>query len=192
MDASKDAALVKEYLGGNKEAFGFLYESYIKPIYNFVYFKTFHKETAEDITSRVFIKAYTALQSYQEDKGSFSAWLYSIARNAVIDHYRSQHATLDIEDVWDLQGDVDIPRDTDARLSLEKVQSYLKDLPSQQRELVLMRVWQELTYEEIASITGKSEASCKMMYSRTIKKLREQMPVAVFALFLLGHIFLKK
>lgn len=191
MDASKDAALVKEYLSGNKEAFGFLYEIYIKPIYNFIYFKTFHKETAEDLTSKVFMKAYTALPSFREDKGTFSAWLYSIARNSVIDHYRASRTTLDIEDVWDLKSGEDIPRDTDAKMSLEKVEMYLKDLPSAQRELVIMRVWQELSYEEIAAITGKTEASCKMMFSRTMQKLRTEMPVAVFALFLIGHLFHK-
>ena len=185
MDSSQTNALVKEFQSGNKEAFGELYELYIRPIYNFVYYKTHHKETAEDLTSQVFMKAYRAAVGFESEKGTFQAWLYQIARNAVIDHYRSVRPTRDIEDVWDLSGNENIERDTDNLLLLGKVKEQLRGFSVEQRDIVIMRVWQELSYTEIAEILGKSEASCKMSFSRSIKKLREAIPDAMLVLIAL-------
>lgn len=185
MEATQQLALAADFKAGNKEAFGVLYDAFIKPIYTFVYYKTHHKETAEDVTSKVFMKAYTAIGSFDAGKGTFSAWLYQIARNAVIDHYRTSKPALDIEDVWDLKSGDDVARDASARIELEKVQEYIKALPSEQRDIIIMRVWQELSFAEIAAALGKSEASCKMSFSRSIKKLRETMPEALLLLFIM-------
>ena len=179
MDASQTNALLAEFQGGNKEAFGKLYELYIRPIYNFVYYKTHHRETAEDITSQVFMKAYRAATSFEPEKGTFQAWLYQIARHAVIDHYRAARPTKDIEDVWDLSGKENIVRDTDNKILLEKVEKYLREFSPEQRDIIILRVWQELSYAEIAEVVGKSEASCKMSFSRSMKKLHEAMPDAM-------------
>jgi RNA polymerase sigma-70 factor (ECF subfamily) len=186
MDASQEAALVQEFRSGNKEAFGSLYEAYIKPIYNFVYYKTHHKETAEDLTGQVFLKAYKSAGTYDPAKGLFSTWLYQIARRTVIDHYRTSKPALNIDDVWDLGSGEDVARDTETRLQLEKVKTYLKVLPAEQRDIVIMRLWQELSYAEIASVLGKSEASCKMMFSRTMQKLRAALPAATLVLLLVS------
>ncbi len=170
---------------GRPEEFGQLYDKYIKKIYDFVYYKTHHKETAEDLTSQSFMKALEKISSFDCDKGTFQAWLYQIARNTVIDYYRTKKSDLDIEDVWDLSDDEDLERDFDTKQKLEKVEKYLKKLKAQQREIVIMRVWQGMSYQEIAEVLDKSEDSCKMMFSRTIRRLREEMPLVIFFSFLL-------
>lgn len=185
MDKAKQASLVKEFKEGNKEAFGLLYESFIRPIYNFIYYKTHHKETAEDLTSRVFIKAYGAIGTYDEAKGSFSSWLYQIARNSVIDHYRSVKPTLNVDDAWDLDGGDDVEKDVGIKIQLESIKTYLQALPSEQRDIVIMRVWEEMSYVEISEVVGKTEANCKMIFSRTLKKLREMMPEEMLAVMFL-------
>ena len=177
MDQTLYNQAILDVQAGKKEAFGTIYDAFIKPIYNFVYYKTHHKETAEDITSLVFTKAFQNIHTYKPDKGPFSAWLYQIARNQVIDHYRSAHADVDIEDAWDIGDRTDIDQDIDTRDQLKKVQAYLGTLSAEQRDIVLLRVWQGLSYAEIAATMGKSEASCKMMFSRTISKLKENVPV---------------
>lgn len=186
MHTPEDTQLVARAKAGDKAAFGELYDKFIKPIYTFIYYKTHHKETAEDITSLVFTRAYTSLKNFDQDKGTFSAWVYQIARNAVIDHYRSSKPMMDIEDAWDLAGKEDVERDAHTRIELAKVEMYLKELSSEQRDIVIMRVWQEMSYAEIAEALGKSEASCKMMFSRTIATLRETMPLPALLIFLLG------
>ncbi|MFA6105662.1 MAG: RNA polymerase sigma factor [Patescibacteria group bacterium] len=184
MDPIKAAALAREFEGGSKEAFGELYEAYLKPIYNFVYYKTHHKETAEELTAEVFLKAYRSVNSYHSEKGTFQAWIYQIARHAIIDHYRSNKTILNIDDVWDLGSKEDVAKDIENKIMLEKVQKYIQELPSEQRDIIILRVWQDLSYTEIAEIIGKSEASCKMTFSRALKKLRTSMPEAAFALVL--------
>jgi len=169
---------------GDSEAFGLLYDAYIKKIYNFVYYKTHNKETAEDLVSQAFMKALKNINSFKAEKGKFSSWLYAIARNLVIDFYRSTEISENIDDVWDLSDDCDIEKDIDVRNSVANVKQYLQKLSSSQREIVVMRVWEGLSYKEIADILGKSEDSCKMNFSRVIRKLRKEMPLAAFLLFL--------
>jgi RNA polymerase sigma-70 factor (ECF subfamily) len=183
-----EATLIAAAHKGDKAAFGALYEHYIKPIYNFIYYKTHHKETAEDLVSQVFMKAYNHFASYEADKGPFSAWLYRIARNTVVDHYRAKKPTsIDIEDAWDLASEEDVLGDTHNRMLFAEVKKYFKELSSEQRDILTMRIWEQLSYQEIAEALGKSEGSCKMVFSRTITKLREKMPLAVFMALLLGR-----
>lgn len=165
--------------------FGEIYDAYIGKIYSFIYFKIQHRETAEDLTSKTFIKAFENLESFNSKKGSFATWLYSIARNNVIDFYRTKKNESDINDIWDLPSSDDVERDAEARQKLEKIEKYLKQLKSDQRELIILRIWNDFSYKEISEITGKSEASCKMMFSRSIRDLREEMPLSLILYLLL-------
>jgi RNA polymerase sigma-70 factor (ECF subfamily) len=178
--------IIKNCQNSNLKEFTFLYEKYIRKIYDFVYYKTHHKETAEDLVSLVFMKALEKIGSFDLEKGTFQAWLYQIARNTVIDHYRTRKKDRNIEDVWDLAGDEDLARDLDTREKLKQVEKYLKNIKSEHRDIIIMRVWQGLGHAEIAQALGKSEASIKMIYSRAIRKLRKEMPLAIYILFLLG------
>lgn len=177
--------IVADCQKGNVDDFGFLYDKYVRKIYRYIYYKTQHKETAEDLTSQTFMKALEKISGFSGERSSFSTWLYAIARNNVIDFYRTNKNNLDIDDVWDLSDKTDIARDMDTRSKLQNVEKYLKELKSEHREIVILRVWEEMSYKEIAEITGKSEASCKMMFFRVIKDLKNKMPLAVLIYFLL-------
>lgn len=178
---------VASAMAGDRQAFGRLYDDYVREIYDFLYFKTHHKETAQDLTSQTFMKALQHLQTYDADKSSFGTWLYRIARNTATDHYRTKRSFVDIEDAWDLKDDTDLEQDADTAVFMQKIKVHLAKLSSEQRDIVTMRVWQGKSYAEIASIVGKSEASCKMNFSRALKQLRKEMPLAVFLLLLLGR-----
>jgi RNA polymerase sigma-70 factor (ECF subfamily) len=176
-----------EDMNDSKE-FTNLYDQYVEKIYRFIYYKTHHKETAEDLTSATFIKALNAFGSFDKSRGYFSAWIYKIARNTVIDYYRGKKNLINIDDVWDLSGKEDIEKDIEVSLKLEGIKEYLKHLSPEQREIVILRIWEELSYKEIAQITEKSEDSCKMMFSRTIHRLREEMSLNLFLCFILFNI----
>lgn len=181
----QDADLIKQCKKGDTKQFGVLYDKYIKKIYDFVYYKTSHQETAEDLVSLVFLKALKNIDTFYETKGTFQAWLFQIARNTVIDHYRTAKNDLDIEDVWDLTKDNNFEQEFDDKTKIKEISQYLKGLKPRQREIIIMRVWQEMSYQEIAEILNKSEASCKMMYSRAIHKLRQDVPAAVLLYLIL-------
>ena len=174
---------------GKLREFSVLYDKYVNKIYNYLYYRTHHKETAEDLTSQSFLKALDNINKFKPSKGVFSAWLYRIARNTLYDHYRTNKINIDIDNVWGLssQGE-DIERDIDSQRTLSQVAEYLKHLTKDQRDIIIMRVWDELSYKEIATILNKSEASCKMAFSRAIAKLRQDMPLTLFIFFLLSNL----
>ncbi len=181
-----DAVYVAKFRSGESAAFGVLYDRYAAKIYRFVYYKIFNKETTEDIVSDVFYKALERIDSFDPEKGVFSAWLYRIARNTVIDRYRTKHTTVDIDDIFDLGHDERFAEKFDAQATLEKISKYLETLNATQREIVTLRIWGELSYKEIAAITGGTEGSVKMAFSRTIREVREKMgPLAVLLLMLM-------
>jgi len=179
-----ESLYVTKCQAGDTAAFGDLYDYYIDKIYRFVYYKTFVKEVAEDITSDVFHRALIKINSFDVKKGVFSAWLYRIARNAVIDYYRSQKFDVPLEDVFEIGTDDRTPETIDALSGLSKVTEYLETLTPKQREIITLRVWEEMSYQEIASVVGGTEDSVKMAFSRGIRDLREKCgdisPIALF------------
>ncbi len=183
MDAT-DAELIAAYRSGTSEAFETLYERYVRRLYDFVYYKTHHRETAEDIVSQTFLQAFLNLGSFDVERGTFSAWIHRIARNLTFDHFRSMKSVVSIDDAWDLPSSTDVLRDADTALKVEKVRAFLKMLSPDQREIILLRLWQDLSFKEIAEITGKSEAACKMAYRRGTEKLREELLIGLLLFFL--------
>jgi RNA polymerase sigma-70 factor, ECF subfamily len=181
----EETDLINECQQGSKEAFGFLYDLYLDKIYRFVYYKVMNKESAEDITSDVFLKAFSRIGTYDASKANFSTWIYSIARNAVIDHYRSKKQMDDIDDYFDLAEDANIERTIDAKDKLRQVSKYLKTLSPSQREVVILRVWQGMPYKEIAEVLGKTEAGVKMSFSRAVKDLKDKFGPLVLAVLIL-------
>ena len=175
---------IAEAKSGDALAFGRLYDAHVKKIHEYLYYRVQHRETAEDLTSKAFMKALEKFTSFDVRKGTFSTWMYRIARNTLIDHYRADRPTADIEDVWDALRDhrADVERDADAALLLGKVDAHLAALPAVQRDIVVMRVWDGLSYAEIAEIAGKSEAACKMTFSRAVAELRKTAPFALLLL----------
>lgn len=166
---------------GNSEAFGRLYEMYIKKIYDFVYYKTLNKEAAEDITSIVFTKAWDRIEQFKKD--SFSAWLYTIARNAVIDFYRREKRYDDIDDCWDLADKVDFMANIDNNLNVDLIREAMRSLKDRDREILIMRFWLDLSFAEIAERLNKKEGAVKMALGRTLKDLKNKIPLAMIILW---------
>jgi RNA polymerase sigma-70 factor, ECF subfamily len=180
-----ESEIITQFQQGNLREFGRLYDEYVKKVYAFIYFKTHHRETAEDLTSIVFMKAMENIRSFDAKKAPFKAWLFQIARNTVIDHYRTFREPVDIEDAWDLKSGQDVERDVEMELKVQAVQKYMEKLKPEQREIVLLRVWGDHSFKEIAEITGKSEAAAKMMFKRVIDTLRGDFALLAIALFLI-------
>ncbi|MFH1375794.1 MAG: sigma-70 family RNA polymerase sigma factor [Patescibacteria group bacterium] len=177
-----ESEIISRVQSGETEIFSELYEAYVRKIYAFIFYKTHHRESAEDLSSQTFLKALNKINSFDQEKGTFQAWLYQIARNGVTDHYRSLKISSNIEDVWDLSSGDDVARDASVRDQLAEVQGALQRFSPAQREIVILRVWEGLHYAEIAEIVGKSEAACKMDFSRTIKNLKKEIILTLLLL----------
>ncbi len=172
MVMENEADILKRAQAGDSEAFGLLYDYYLDAIYRFIYYKVFSREVAEDLVSDTFFKALKQLQSYNSSRGRFNSWLYQIARNTVIDYYRTKKENVPIDDLFDLGHDERTPDQLDALASLAKIEEYLKELPARQREIITLRIWEGKSFDEIATILGGTEASVKMAFSRSIRQLR--------------------
>lgn len=174
--------------GGNLPEFDHLYQRYARPIYAFVYRRLGERAAAEDVTSTVFLKALEGIRSFNARKASFRTWLYQIARNAVIDHVRAAapRATEDIETAWDIPGDDRSEALVEASLRGDKLREAIAKLTPLQRQILFLRLWEELSHAEIAAIVGKREDHVKVVYSRTIKELRSTLPLMTFLLLLLS------
>lgn len=170
---------------GETQQFALLYDAYVKKIYNYIFYRTFQKEIAEDLTSSVFMKALEKIKSYSPAKGAFSSWLYQIAKNTLVDYFRSNRTNEDISAANNFAGPDNVEKNIHARLELEKIKKYLNRLPKEQSDIILMRVWDELSFKEISEILGKSEAASKMQFFRTLEKMHKEIALALIYLLLI-------
>ena len=185
---SAQEQIIRECQKGNLDEFTELYNQYFEKIYRFIYYKTHHQQTTEDLTSQVFIKTLENIDRFNPRQGLFSSWLYRIARNKVIDYYRTEKKEFDITGFWDLKTGGKIDYDLENKEKLDEVRRYLDKLKPEQREIIVMRIWDGLSYQEIAEVLNKKEANCKMIFSRTMRKLREEIPLALLIILLIKNL----
>lgn len=158
---------------GNSEALGKLYDAYFDRIYSFIYYRTSHEQTAEDLTEEVFIKALRALPSLKGGLPKLNGWLFQIARNTVIDHYRKSNPVVGIEEaentvVYETSIVDAVQVQTDQRAIL----SALTALPAEQQQVIKLRFLEEFEISEIATMLGKSEGNIRIIQYRALTKLR--------------------
>jgi RNA polymerase sigma factor (sigma-70 family) len=163
------------------------FECHHDGIYRFIYSRTFNGALAEDLCGQTFLKALENWEKFDPSKGKVSTWLYTIARNLVTDHFKSSSRRKSVDDVWDFPDEDRFVRDVEQRELFEEVKEAMKDLSGDQRQVIILRIWHELPYEEIARIMGKSEASLKMAYGRGIARLKDATLTVIFlAMFFFG------
>ena len=160
-----DDMLVSLYLQGNNSAFDILLNRHQDRLFNYIYFIVRSKELAEDIFQETFVKAIVTLQQgrYTND-GKFSAWITRIAHNLVIDQFRTErneNLVSNDESEIDLFNNAKLVEgNVENRMVneqvLKDVRALIDELPDCQREVVFMRYYQDLSFKEIADITGVS------------------------------------
>jgi len=182
----KEKDSIQKCQKGNYEAFGEIYEAYIGKIYSYVFTRIKNKDTAQDITSQAFIKALENIHSFKSSKGTFSAWLYRIAHNTMIDTLRAQKRFVAIEDIEERGEANTIEQDAQNSMQTKKVLAYLDTLDPIQKDIILLRLWDDLPYKEIASIVNKSEGNCKIIYMRTLAKIQKEFSITAIICALWG------
>ena len=160
-----DDALVALYSKGNNQAFDILLDRYNDKLYSYIYFVVRNEEQTEDLFQETFVKAIVTIQQgrYSAD-GKFGAWLTRIAHNLVIDFFRqerNENVVSNDEVEIDLFNNANLSDDTiETQMVNEQVlcdvRRLMDFLPENQREVVYMRFYQDLSFKEIAEITGVS------------------------------------
>ena len=164
-------------MNDNKEQFSLIYDQYIEKIYRFVYLKVNSQEIAEGITSHVFMKGLESYQDSREIK-NVSAFLYQIARNSVVDHYREKGRTKTVSPEF-------LPETADLKVNLhekaiinadiELVKSALQNIKKDYQDVVIWHYLEDMPTAEIAGILGKPEGTVRVMLHRGLKALQEEL-----------------
>lgn len=158
---------------GDHQSFAIIYDYFRERLYRFIFFRVGHKELAEDLLSDTFVKAWQKL-SYLNSPLAFSGWLYQVAKNNIIDYYRIKKTTVSIEEVPDTLSEETSPVDSANATVEQKVLLELMDsLPDEQRQILAFKFFEDLTNQEIAAITGKSEGAIRVIQHRAINKLKQ-------------------
>ena len=155
-----------------------LYEEYYDKIARYVYVHIGNKEEAEDIAGEVFLRALKSLKSYREQGVPMQGWLFRIAHNLTIDYLRKmdKRSTVPIDSVV-LQGN-DNPADTAERnIEFARVTEAMKQLTTEQREVINLRFFGGLTSKEVGGVLGKSDGAVREMQRAAIEKVRGIMGV---------------
>ncbi len=169
------------------DAFGILYESSVNKIYNFLFYKTFDQSLAEDLTQETFFKALKKIDTFHgETAAEFNSWIYAIAYHVSVDHFRSAPVSDELDESLETASvSPDFGKDIDYRLKLTEVMGYLDTFSNDQKEILIMRIWDDLSYAEIAEITGKTVDTCKKTVSRILMKIQSNIAyLCIFAHFL--------
>lgn len=180
-----DIEVIQKCKVWDMDYFWILYDKYIDKIYKYIYLKTSSKETAEDITSEVFLKALDKIKNFKiYDWCSVQAWFYKIASNKVIDFYKKNKTTEEIWDYLELSIFENYNEKIDNKDKLSEVISFLKTLKKEQRDVFMLRIWDDLSYKEISEITWKNVDNCKKIVSRIIKKINTNLLVLLLLIIL--------
>ncbi len=174
---SENFYLAKVKRNNDADAFAKLYDTYVRRVYRFVYFKVKSAEDAEDITAEVFLKTWNYLSERGAEVKSFSGLVYRIARTTIIDWYRKQSRRPDTT-VFDLEQNINDVGDNNAeverlasRLEHQRVLAGLHRLKHDYQELVVLRYIEDFSIQEIVEITGKKSLTVRVMLHRALKKL---------------------
>lgn len=179
----RDRQYINRFQNWDFEAFGVLYERYIDKIYAFILRKVSDKETAEDLCSQVWMKAMKSLEFFWEkENAGFSSWIYRIANNTVIDYYRTKKDITDLDAAWEVGISKDIAQTIDDSDTLNRVQKYLDTLKPLEKEIVILRIWDDLSYKEISRICSKKEDNCKKIFSRALQKIQANISILLIIL----------
>ena len=169
-----EETLINEAVEGESSAFGQLYDHYQPAIYRFVFVKVGRREDAEDITHQVFVSAWQNIKTYTHRGNPFSSWLYRIARNLVIDHYRAKKSEISLEKIdpetFVLPSTLNV--DVATKFEVEKVMAALAKLKPDYQDVIILRFVEDLPLKEVAHAISKTEGAVKLMQHRAIKELR--------------------
>ncbi len=170
------AALVRQAQDGAATAFAALYERFYDQIFRYVSFKTGNPSDAEDITAEVFVRMIESIHRFKWQGYPFSAWLFRIAHNLVVDYYRKrsrkQMTSLDSVSPTLKAAAFDADAQMDMELTLGEVSKAMEGLTALQREVITLRFGAGLSVAETARAVGRKDNAVKALQHAGLKKLR--------------------
>jgi RNA polymerase sigma-70 factor (ECF subfamily) len=178
-DSARMMDLVERAQAGEVDAFGRLYDQYSDTVYRYIYYRVGGRATAEDLTSETFLRALRRIGTFTWQGRDFGAWLVTIARNLVADHFKSSRFRLEVTtgEMLDANEVERSPEDSVLEsLSNAALLDAVRRLNPQQQECVTLRFLQGLSVAETARAMGKNEGAIKTLQYRAVRTLARLLP----------------
>jgi RNA polymerase sigma-70 factor, ECF subfamily len=176
---SRIVELVELAKAGDSDAFGQLYEHYVGQVCRYLYYRVGSVPLAEDLTNEAFFRALRSLDSFNWQGKDFGAWLTTIARNLVMDHYKSSHQRLEVttDQITNHDSATEGPEaDAITRFTNEILLKSLHKLSPEQRDCLVMRFLQGLSIAQTAKALNRSEGAIKQLQLRATRNLARMLP----------------
>jgi len=151
-----------------------VYAEQLPRVYNFFRYRCGNPADAEDLTSITFEKAWRGRDRYRRDKGAFSTWLFTIARNAAIDHYRARMPMVPLDEAATVAAVGSPEDDSTLRSDAARLGVLLQTLSDRDRELIAFKYGGEMSNRDIARAVGLSESNVGTILHRAVQALRER------------------
>ena len=165
--------LVRKAAKGEMQAFGAIYELWAEHIYRFVYLKIRDEDVADDITAEVFLKVWKAIKTFEPKADTkFSTWLFAIARNAVIDYYRTTKQTIPFENLPEM---VSLEGETDLYPEQGQLQQALDELRPEYKQVLVLRYVEDQPIARVAQIMKKKEGNIRALTHRALSELKSRL-----------------
>lgn len=169
-----DAQLLTQALTGDAAAFGDLYERYLDAIYHYVFYRVNGRQEAEDLTEGIFLRAWQALDSHPPQGAPFRLWLYRIAHNAVVDHYRTRREQVGLEAVAQVVDSIEGPEAVVVRQErADALKQAMMQLTEDHQEVLTCRFIVGLSHAETAVVMTRSEEAVRALQYRAVNALRK-------------------
>jgi len=166
--------LINRAKQGERESIGALYEEYHTPVYRYLYYQVGDVQTAEDLTSEVFIRMIRALPKYRYRGISFQAWLFQIAHNLAVDYFRKAGKWVHIALEDNLHAsNIDLDSTIDHNLTSNMLRQALEKINKGQREVIILRFVAGMPISQVAQTLRKSEDTVKGLQRRGLASLRK-------------------
>ncbi len=174
-DPRPDEALMEEVRAGNLADFQALYDRHHRGVFSFLLRSLGDRRAAEDLLQETFLRVFAHRQAYRPT-AAFKAWLFTIARNLLIDHLRQRFGSRNFESIENLEAVTDpgvTPlQQAEARELGERLQEAVLSLPLSQREVLLLSRFAGLSHAEIADVTGSSPRAVRVTLHRALRRIR--------------------
>lgn len=150
-----------------------IYKDYHDKVLHFIYGKTSNYTLAEDLTSDVFLKVYSKLDTFDDTKASISTWIYRIAQNTLIDYFRTRKVYSEVPE--DISEESEIDDELLANETLDALADALTELPERDRDLIILHYYHNFTLKEAAARLGMSYSNAKLVHNKSLVVLERLM-----------------
>ena len=162
-------------MGNPSEKFSKIYDKYIDKIYRFVFLKVSSQETAEDLTSEVFLRTWGFFKEKSQEIENIQAFLYKTARNLVTDHYRQKGRIriVSVDNPLVIDPRQDLEKESEVNSDMEAIRRVIPELKDDYQNILIWHYLDDLSVNEISELLGRTKGATRVLLHRALKSLRK-------------------